>query len=202
MVVATVILAACGGGDPAVRAPEDETTSISESDSASSTLTSIPVDDISANHVDPPVSFATSPSTGGDHYPFWQNCGYYNVEVPEGAATHTMEHGAVWITYNSDLASDEDLVALEALSVSNDRLLITPFDHDDTVVLSAWGVQQRDVPAASTPEGSAAIDEFVAAWVDNPELGEAGVRCDGAAGVSPDQPRLFPDGQIVPDEFN
>ncbi len=165
-------------------------------------LSSVPFSEYSTNHVEPPVSFATSPSTGGAHYPFWQNCGYYNVDVPEGAATHTMEHGAVWITYNADKASADDLAALEALAAGNGKLLITPYEHDEAIVLSAWGVQQRGVPAASTAEGSAAITEFIAAWVDNPELAEAGVRCDGAAGITPDQPRVFPDGQVVPDEFN
>lgn len=200
------LLASCGGDsnddvEPAsasTSAPDEEVEQVV----ALPPLSSVPFAEYGTAHIEPPVSFATSPSTGGDHYPFWQNCGFYNVVVPEGAATHSLEHGAVWITYNSDAASTDDLAVLEALAAGNDKLLITPYEHDDAIILSAWGVQQRSVPAPSTASGSAAITEFVEAWVDNPELTEAGVRCNGAAGIAPDQPRVFPDGQIVPDEFN
>ncbi len=201
----TVLLASCGDGDPSDGV---ETTNASTSTTevtevvALPPLTSVPVGEYGTSHIEPPVEFATSPSTGGDHYPFWQNCDFYTEPVPEGAATHSMEHGAVWITYNADATTSEDLAILESLSEGNNKLLITPYDHEDTVILSAWGVQQRGVPSPSTPEGTRVIAEFIESWADNPVLAEAGVRCDGAAGVAPDQPRLFPDGQVVPDEFN
>ena len=35
-----------------------------------------PVAEISAEHVDPPVTFSTAPATGGDHFAFWMNCGF------------------------------------------------------------------------------------------------------------------------------
>lgn len=211
--VAVVFLAACGGGDPAVRddgdVPANTTPEVTEDASQDEesteelpTLTSVPFGEYGTQHIDPPVEFATSPSTGGNHYPFWQNCGYYTVEVPEGAATHTLEHGAVWITYNANEMSDEDLAVLSTLSDGNQKLLITPYDHDDAVILSAWGVQQRGVPAPASAAGTAAITDFIAAWVDNPELAEAGVPCDRSAGVPPDQPRMFPDGELVPDIYN
>lgn len=199
------VLAGCGGGDPAVRDEAEATVDdslVASTEVALPPLTSVPFSEYGTSHVNPPVSFATSPSTGGDHYGFWQNCGFYTEMVVEGAATHTLEHGAIWITYNADVVSNDDLAALEALSAGNGKLIITPYDQDDTIILSAWGVQQRGVAPPSTAEGSAAITEFINSWVDNPELVEAGVSCNGSAGVPPDQPRLFPDGQEMPDEFS
>jgi len=210
MFVLIALAASCGGGDSDDAG--STTATDSSSDAAASTeveettealppLSSVPFGEYGTSHVGPPVSFETSPSTGGDHYQFWQNCGYYTTEVIEGAATHTLEHGAVWITYNESAVSGDDLAALEALASGNGKLLISPYNHDDAIVLSAWGVQQRGVPAPSTAQGSAEISAFIEAWADNPELAEAGVPCDRSAGVPPDSPRVFPDGQEIPDDF-
>lgn len=198
-----MVLVACGGSDASETESQstgatEETIHMSSSDLPAAPLVSIPVSDISAEHVEPPVSFDQSPSIGGDHYPFWQNCGFYNVELIEGAATHTMEHGAVWITYNAPTISDEDLATLESLAANNAKLLISPYPHNEPLVLSAWGVQQRSISAVDSPEVQAFIDE----WVDNPDLPEAGVRCDGAAGVPPDDVRTLVGGDQVPDSFN
>lgn len=199
---ALVVLSACSGGEVA----DAPTVTVDQgSDTATGELppvVSVPATDYTTNHISPPVSFDRSPSIGGDHYQFWQNCGFYTVEAIEGAATHTLEHGAIWITYNESNVSDADLVLLEEMSAANGKLLISPYDHDDTVVLSAWGVQQRGVSAPTTADGLAAIDSFIASWQDNPELVEAGVRCNGAVGIPPKDARSFEDGQQVPDEFD
>ena len=204
-IVFAFVLVGCGDSEPEEAVSGQETSVEASSDSSAvpalPPLSSVPVDTYTADHIGPPVSFATAPSTGGDHYAFWQNCGYYTVPVIEGAATHTLEHGAVWITYNADAMSSADLDVLAALAAGNDKLLISPYDHDDTIVLSAWGVQQRGVVAPSTAAGATQINDFIAAWVDNPELPEAGVTCLNAVGAPPDDVRSFADGEQVPDEY-
>ncbi len=155
-----------------------------------------PSTDLTANHIDPPVSFANSPSIGGDHYPFWMNCGFYSVEVIEGAATHSLEHGAIWITYGESLP-EGDVAELEALALANSRLLISPYDHQDPIVLSAWGAQQRNVQSATAPE----IEAFITEWQDNPELVEVGASCSGAAGTPPDVVNTLIDGTEIPAEY-
>ncbi len=199
LIMLAIVLAACGGSD----ATDTETQSAGPSTdgldgSALSAPTSIPVSEIGSSHVDPPVSFDQHPPIGGDHYPFWQNCGYYDVELLEGAATHTMEHGAVWVTYNSSIISSDDLAALEKMTQDNGKLLVSPYPHDEPLVLSAWGVQQRGISSIDQPE----FTEFIEAWTDNPELPEAGVRCTGAAGIPPDDIRSLADGEQVPDNFD
>lgn len=193
VVAFAVLFAACSGSS------DDTASAPGESDSTSDAPTEVvttPLAEITANHVDPPVSFDTSPSTGGDHFGFWHNCGFYSEELIEGAATHSLEHGAIWITYGESL-DDEGVAALESLAAGNPRLLISPYDHDEPIVLSAWGAQQRGIQSATAPE----IDAFITDWIDNPELIEAGASCNGAVGVPPDDPNSLIDGTPVPEAF-
>src|SRR5215212_3432936 len=94
------------------------------SDSASST-TDVPVDipgataapfpgepagtktytDLPRSHVDGPVEYPQTPPVGGNHSPVWQNCHYYDTSVPNERAVHSLEHGAVWITYSPDTSA-------------------------------------------------------------------------------------------------
>ncbi len=196
VLLAAIVLVACSGSDD----PDPDagaSTSTIASDGVAPPFVSVPVSELGADHVDPPVSFDQSPSIGGDHYPFWQNCGFYEVELIEGAATHTMEHGAVWITYNPDKLSESELSTLAGMAMDNGKLLISPYPHDEALVLSGWGVQQRGIASIGSPE----VDAFIEQWIDNPELPEAGVRCTGAAGIPPDDVRTLADGARVPDAY-
>jgi hypothetical protein len=159
----------------------------------------VAADSLTADHVDPPVAFSQSPSIGGDHYPFWQNCGFYNVPVIEGAATHSLEHGVVWITYSADLLTDAELDELRDMASANDRLLISPYEHPEPLVLSAWGAQRR---GADLRPGDPAVSEFISEWQDNPELVEAGALCSRAAGFPPDDVRTLESGEVAPPEYN
>lgn len=189
------VLAACGGS--AGQAESADGLAGSDEDSGLMPPTSVAVSDIDSNHVDPPVSFDQSPSIGGDHYPFWQNCGFYEVELIEGAAAHTMEHGAIWITYNPGQLSEAELSTLAGMAEDNDRLLISPYPHDEPLVVSGWGVQQRGITSVASPD----LDGFITQWADNPDLPEAGVRCTGAAGIPPDDVRSLADGAQVPEDY-
>lgn len=208
VIAALILLSACGGDsdDGAVASPttsSGDTTSgtvddVLEEPEPLPPLVSVPFADYGTNHANPPVEFDTSPSIGGDHYGFWQNCGFYDVAVLEGAATHSMEHGAVWITYNALAITPGELAVLESMAADDAKLLVSPYPHDDPIVLSAWGVQQRGVQSASAP----VVAAFVEMWSENPELAEARVRCDGAAGIPPNDIRTLADGAQVPAEFD
>lgn len=198
VVLLALAVVACGGGDGDSSSGESAVTSVDDaSDSLGAELVQVDVGSLGTEHIDPPASYDQSPSIGGDHYPFWQNCGFYEVEVIEGAATHTMEHGAVWISYNPAAVSDAETSTLADMALDNGKLLISPYRHDEKLVLSAWGVQLRTEFSPSDPEVQAFIDE----WVDNPELQEAGVRCTGAAGIPPNDVRTLADGATVPDVY-
>ena len=67
-----------------------------------------------ANHVEGEVDYAQSPPTGGDHNAVWLNCGIYDQPVPNVNAVHALEHGAVWVTYDADAVTGDELAALES----------------------------------------------------------------------------------------
>ena len=51
-------------------------------------------------HTTKPVDYKQVPPVGGDHNPVWQNCGAYDKPVAEENGVHSLEHGAVWLTYD------------------------------------------------------------------------------------------------------
>ena len=51
-------------------------------------------------HVDTPVNYPQTPPVGGPHNPQWQTCAFYDKPIMVERGVHSMEHGAVWITYS------------------------------------------------------------------------------------------------------
>lgn len=78
---------------------------------------------LSRNHTTNPVSYPQSPPVGGDHNPVWQNCGFYDKPIQNENGVHSLEHGAVWITYQPDLPS-EQVDTLRKLAQSQERAMI------------------------------------------------------------------------------
>ena len=60
---------------------------------------------LAQKHVESPVSYRQDPPVGGPHFSTWQNCGFYAEAVRNEHAVHSLEHGAVWISYRDDLAT-------------------------------------------------------------------------------------------------
>ena len=63
--------------------------------------------DLSRNHTQVTVNYPQTPPVGGNHNPVWQNCGFYSKPVRNENAVHSMEHGAVWITYRPALPQSQ-----------------------------------------------------------------------------------------------
>lgn len=132
------------------------------------------------DHVDTPVSYAPTPPVGGEHAPVWLNCGIYDKPVPNENAVHSMEHGAVWITYQSSLPADQ----VEALrsSLPSTYVILSPFDNlPAPVVASAWGKQIK-LDSVDDPRLAA----FVKEYRQGPQTPEPGAACTGGTdGTSP-----------------
>jgi hypothetical protein len=105
---------------------------------------------VAARHVNTPVRYATVPASSGDHHPVWWDCGVYSEPIPDEHAVHSLEHGAVWLTYRPDVdAATVD--ALEELA-SPEHMLLSPLpEQEAAVIATAWGTQlaqdQLDVSA-------------------------------------------------------
>jgi hypothetical protein len=134
-------------------------------------------DVVGRTHVQLPVSYPQLPPVGGPHAPVWQNCGFYETPVANENAVHSMEHGAVWITYQPHLPKDQvDL--LHGLVRGHSYVLVSPSpDLPAAVVASAWGRQLR-VDSADDPR----LDQFVQAFEKGPQTPERGAPCDGGIG--------------------
>jgi hypothetical protein len=113
---------------------------------------------------------------GGDHNQVWMNCNgdVYTKALDNMNAVHSLEHGAVWVTYTSK-ASKADVDALAAKVKKTPYTLMSPDDAQaDPIMLTAWG-HQRTVTSAS----DANVDKFFAKFVQGKQTPEPGAACTG-----------------------
>jgi hypothetical protein len=95
-------------------------------------------------HVTTPVTYDQSPPVGGPHDPEWADCTgtVYSVDIRHENAVHSMEHGAVWITYNPDTIHSGDLAVLKKVVQGNSGLLLSPYAGlSSPVSLQSWNHQ-------------------------------------------------------------
>ncbi|MEU3658813.1 DUF3105 domain-containing protein [Streptomyces sp. NPDC032940] len=129
---------------------------------------------LSRNHVTEKVTYPVEPPVGGDHNQVWMNCDgdVYTEPLNNENAVHSLEHGAVWVTYN-DKAPKADVEALAAKVKKTPYSLMSPDDKQkDPIVLSAWG-HQRTVTGASDPN----VDKFFEKFVQGEQTPEPGAAC-------------------------
>lgn len=129
-------------------------------------------------HSEEQIDYAQTPPAGGEHNPVWQNCGFYTEPVRNENAVHSLEHGAVWITYQPDLAQ-EQVQQIQELASNNAYVLASPYpDLPSPVVASAWGKQlQLDSADASS------LKQFVSAFAQGLQTPEPGAVCTGGTGA-------------------
>ncbi len=128
-------------------------------------------------HTQADVDYEQNPPVGGEHNPVWQNCGYYSEPISDENAVHSLEHGAVWITYSPDLPQDE-VELLRDTAESQTFVLVSPREGlPSPVVASAWG-KQLALESAEDP----ALEQFIGAYRQGPDTPEPGAACTGGIG--------------------
>jgi hypothetical protein len=129
--------------------------------------------DVASNaHVSGYVDYPQSPPVGGPHNPVFQQCGFYDQPVGNEHAVHSLEHGAVWITYRPGLAAAQ-VNRLREVAATSDHILVSPYpDLPSPVVVSAWGYQLR-LPSADDPR----LEQFISRFVNQGP--EPGASCTG-----------------------
>lgn len=131
-------------------------------------------EDITAGHSIDPVTYEQNPPAGGVHDPVWQNCGYYPAPVRNENAVHSLEHGAVWITYQPDLPQDQ-IAMLRELAGSQSFILVSPMEGIPApVVASAWGKQL--LLDSADDDG---LEQFVRSFRLSQTAPEPGASCSG-----------------------
>lgn len=120
-----------------------------------------------------PVSYATNPPSGGNHWGQWAAFKKYKVPVPREMYVHDLEHGAVVLSYRCDDDCPDVVAALEKVfdEVAGDplcvsagggvkaRLVLTPDANLETpIAASAWGATYT-----ATCIDTASLAKFVSA---------------------------------------
>ncbi|OLT18211.1 hypothetical protein BJF78_12320 [Pseudonocardia sp. CNS-139] len=138
------------------------------------------------------VAYTHIPPMGGSHDYAWAACN--GVVYPEALrsenAVHSMEHGAVWITYNPDQVTGAALDTLRAKVDNQPYTLMSPYpDLDQPISLQSWGHQLK-LTDANDPR----IDQFITALrVNQYQHPEPNASCNeiGPGGFSQDSPPPF-----------
>ncbi|MEK8169464.1 DUF3105 domain-containing protein [Streptomyces sp. M19] len=133
-------------------------------------------DDLGRDHVEKSVSYPMDPPVGGDHNPVWMNCDadVYDKPLPKENAVHSLEHGAVWVTY-TDKAAEADLKILREKVGGTTYSLMSPEPGQaGAIMLTAWG-HQLTVANATDPR----VERFFATYVQGDQTPEPGAPCTG-----------------------
>jgi hypothetical protein len=130
---------------------------------------------LARDHVSGPVNYQVNPPVGGEHNGTWQNCTgtVYEDQIPSEHAVHSLEHGAVWVTYDPALPQDQ-VDALAGKIRGNDYTMMSPYEGlDAPISLQAWGYQLKVDDA-----GDDRIDQFIRTLRVNASI-EPGATCGG-----------------------
>ncbi len=173
-------------------------------------------DEPARDHVGGQVDYPEYPSlppAGGAHNAVPQQCAVYDDEIPPEHAVHSLEHGAVWITYSPDLDSGQ-VEALADLVDGDPYRLMSPLPGQESpIVLSAWGRQ-----LAVDDAGDRDVRRFLDVYTNGRQTPERGAACVGVSstgrapmGADPSQPGFMPepvptdqevteDDQVLPED--
>jgi hypothetical protein len=129
------------------------------------------------------VTYAVTPPVGGPHNGIWMNAGVYTEPVPSERAVHTLEHGAVWITYDPDLSAakvqqlvdffNKQTMISETGGRSNRYVDVSPWADNSLpspIMISSWGYQ-LGVDSPTDPRLQQFVDTFRNSKTYSPEYG-------------------------------
>lgn len=129
-----------------------------------------------AGHTKSEVDYKQVPPVGGKHNEEWQTCGVYNQPIPNKHAVHSLEHGAVWITYDPSLPAE----AVNKLKEKSKQpyMLLSPMPNlGSPIALSAWGLQLK-VDNVDDPR----VNQFIDLYREGKQAPESGASCSGGNG--------------------
>jgi hypothetical protein len=90
-----------------------------------------------------------------------------------------LEHGAVWLTYNPDLLSAEEVSLLQFMAIEQPYTIMSPYPGlRSAVVLTGWGIQ-FETDSAADPR----ILEFLLTYQQGEQTPELGAPCQSGIGL-------------------
>jgi len=125
--------------------------------------------------VDYEADYGMNPPAGGNHWAGWLNCGIYTEVQQNERAVHALEHGAIWVTYDPDELTADEITTLQD-SVPSTYMVVSPYPGlPAPVVASAWGYQVK-LGGVDDPR----LDAFIEKYRQSPDGPEYGAACTGA----------------------
>ena len=128
-------------------------------------------------HTTTSVDYPQTPPVGGPHDPQWADCTgtVYPAPIRPENAVHSLEHGAVWITYDPDRVDGDDLAVLVGLVEGQQATMLSPYpDQPTPVSLQAWGHQ-----LALEELDAGAAEDFLTTYRLAPDVApEPGASCE------------------------
>ncbi|MCZ2859719.1 DUF3105 domain-containing protein [Blastococcus sp. VKM Ac-2987] len=97
-------------------------------------------------HDDNAIEYEQSPPVGGPHANLWADCTgtVYDVDIRHENAVHSLEHGAVWITYDPAEVADDEIATLAELVDGESYRMMSPYEGlDSPISLQSWGHQLK-----------------------------------------------------------
>jgi hypothetical protein len=137
-------------------------------------------EDLRTDHVtdDQGVEYDPVPPPGGPHADVWLACGVYDEPVRDENAVHALEHGTVWLTYDPDELSSDDVEELAAQLP--DEGILSPYPGQDApVVVTVWG-RQLDLRGP----GDDRLGLFLEAYGDGHTSPEPMASCEGGEEIT------------------
>ena len=131
--------------------------------------------DASNDVVDYDAQYGMNPPAGGNHWGAWLNCGIYTEPQQSENAVHALEHGALWITYNADELSEDEISTLQDRMPSSYVILSPYAGLESPVVASAWG-NQVALDSVDDP----ILDDFIDKFWRSADVPEPNASCTGA----------------------
>nr|WP_307328105.1 DUF3105 domain-containing protein [Microbacterium sp. SORGH_AS_1204] len=128
-----------------------------------------------SDHVQGAVTYEQNPPAGGPHNPYWLNCGVYTEPQQNENAVHSLEHGAIWITYDPTRIDEAGIDALKAVMPSSYAILSPYPDMDTAVAVSGWNHQLK-VDDPTDPR----IKDFFTEFWRSQNVPEPNAACSGA----------------------
>jgi hypothetical protein len=166
------LLVACSSGDGEGSAAGRPTSSIVATTTPTTAATRPAIEGVQTyevvqGHSTTPVSYPQVPPAGGIHNPVWQQCGFYDQPIENEKGVHSLEHGAIWITFRPDLPRAE-IDGLATLARSRTYILVSRWESGlpAPVVVTAWG-RQLQLPSTADPRMAEFIRQYAG---QGPEL--------------------------------
>jgi hypothetical protein len=135
----------------------------------------VEIEGLESIHVETAVEYDQTPPAGGPHNPTWLNCGIYEEVIPSEYAVHSLEHGAVWVTYDPAQLSEGEIGQLRSAMPSTYSILSPIEGLDAPVYASAWGFQVA-LEGVDDPR----LEDFIVRYRLSPEVPEPGALCSQA----------------------